>query len=57
MPPESRRPGGENSAAFRLVPTDGVLKRIAERARRAAGPFDFTSRNVFKMGLGKSGEQ
>ena len=30
--------GGETGAGFRLVPTDGVLKRIAEHARRAFGP-------------------
>lgn len=55
--PETGSPatGGENSVGFRLVPTDGVLKRIAERARGAAGPFDLASRNVFKMGLGNPG--
>ena len=29
--------GGETGAGFRLVPTDGVLKRIAKRARGASG--------------------
>ena len=52
----------ENSGGgpgFRLSATDGVLKRIAERARkvgRAAGPMetliDFADRRIFKMSLG-----
>lgn len=41
---------------FRLDPEDGVLKRIAERARkfpaRSATHFPLEHRSVFKMGLG-----
>ena len=47
---------GGSSAGFRLDPEDGVLKRIAERARKvpapSANPFALEHRNVFKMGLG-----
>ncbi|MCY4592276.1 MAG: AAA family ATPase [Alphaproteobacteria bacterium] len=45
-----------SSAGFRLHAEDGVLKRIAERARkvpaRSATPFTLDHRRVFKMGLG-----
>ena len=47
---------GEAGHGFRLVATDGVLKRIAERARKVAVPtgasFDFADRRIFKMSLG-----
>ena len=46
----------DGGPGFRLVATDGVLKRIADRARNAAGPtetpFDFAGRRIFKMSLG-----
>ena len=45
----------EDTAGFRLVPTDGVLKLVAQRARkgsRQADAFDFARRKIFKMGLG-----
>ena len=49
---------GEAGHGFRLVATDGVLKRIAERARKVAVPtdasFDFADRRIFKMSLGDS---
>ena len=52
----SAKEGGEAGTGFRLVATDGVLKRIAERARGAFGPtgksFDLSERRVFKMSLG-----
>ena len=35
---DSAKGDGEAGAGFRLIPTDGVLKRIAERARSASGP-------------------
>ena len=45
-----------SSAGFRLDPEDGVLKRIAERARKVSGSSvmhsDFGQNSVFKMGLG-----
>lgn len=45
-----------DSAGFRLDPRDGVLKRIAERARKVSGSSamysDLDQNNVFKMGLG-----
>ena len=48
----------EAGHGFRLVATDGVLKRIAERARKVAVPtgasFDFADRRIFKMRLGDS---
>ena len=48
--------GGEAGAGFRLVATEGVLKRTAERARSTSGPtgkpFDLSERQVFKMSLG-----
>ena len=47
---------GGGGPGFRLVATDGVIKRIAERARKVASPteifFDFDGRRIFKMGLG-----
>ena len=46
----------DNGAGFRLDSEDGVLKRIAERARKVPAPsvtpFVLEHRNVFKMGLG-----
>ena len=42
-------------SGFRLVPTDGVLKRIAERARNVSDQADdlnLAGRKIFKMGLG-----
>ena len=49
----SAEEGEEAGAGFRLVATDGVLKRIAERARGASGPTDdLSERQVFKMSLG-----
>ena len=41
--------GGEAGAGFRLVATDGVLKRIAKRARKLS---ELPRRQVFKMSLG-----
>lgn len=58
--PETRSEDDEDAptAGFRLVPVDGVLKRIAERARRrpalAGGVFDPSRRKVFKVSLGRS---
>ena len=47
---------GDGGPGFRLVATDGVIKRIAERARKVASPaetnFDLDGRRIFKMGLG-----
>ena len=47
---------GDGGPGFRLVATDGVIKRIANRARKVASPaeniFDFDGRRIFKMGLG-----
>ena len=47
---------GDGGPGFRLVATDGVIKRIAERARKVASPtetsFDFDGRRIFKMSLG-----
>ena len=52
---------GGGGPGFRLVATDGVIKRIAERARKVAGPtenfFDFDGRRIFKMGLGDPADQ
>ena len=52
---------GDGGLGFRLVATDGVVKRIAERARRVASPtetsFDFDGRRIFKMGLGNPAVQ
>ena len=52
---------GDGGPGFRLVATDGVIKRIAERARKVASPteifFDFDSRRIFKMGLGNPAVQ
>ena len=52
---------GDGGPGFRLVATKGVLKRIAERARKVAGPteapFDFDGRTVFKMSLGNPAVQ
>ena len=49
-------PAEEAGIGFCLVPTSGVLKRIAKRARDASGPigepFDLAGRQVFKMSLG-----
>ena len=51
----SAEEGEEAGAGFRLVATDGVLKRIAARARGASGPTDdLSKRQVFKMSLGDS---
>ena len=44
--------GEEASTGFCLVPTSGVLKRIAKRARKLS---DLSERKVFKMSLGDSG--
>ena len=45
-----------SGAGFRLEPEDGLLKRIAERARKVPAPATTLStlehRKVFKMGLG-----
>lgn len=47
-----------SSAGFRLQPVDGVLKRIADRARKlpstTAETFDPSGRKVFKVSLGRS---
>ena len=47
---------GEVGRGFRLVATEGVLKRIAERARKVAEEtdraFELADRRIFKMGLG-----
>ncbi|RBW57447.1 AAA family ATPase [Ruegeria sp. A3M17] len=47
-----------SSTGFRLQPVDGVLKRIAERARKLPSTtgeaFDPTGRKVFKVSLGRS---
>ena len=52
---------GDGGPGFRLVATDGVIKRIAERARKVASPaetfFDFDDRRIFKMGLGNPADQ
>ena len=52
---------GDGGSGFRLVATDGVIKRIAERARKVASPtealFDFDGRRIFKMGLGDPADQ
>ena len=52
---------GDGGPGFRLVATDGVIKRIAERARKVASPtetsFDFDDRRIFKMGLGNPAVQ
>ncbi len=49
-------PAEEAGIGFCLVPTSGVLKRIAKRARGASGPigepFNLAGRQVFKMSLG-----
>ena len=53
---------GEIGAGFRLVATDGVLKRIAKIAKGArsrevrTAPGDLTGRQVFKMALGNPEE-
>ena len=49
---EGLRPKPDGTG-FRLVATDGVLKRIAKRAKDPE-PFDFTGRQIFKMSLGKA---
>ena len=45
-----------SGSGFRLEPVDGVLKRIADRARKVPSPstnsLDLDQKNVFKMGLG-----
>ena len=47
---------GNPNVGFRLEPTDGALKRIAERARKTPEPtdkpFDLGECQIFKMGLG-----
>ena len=47
---------GAAGPGFRLVATEGVLKRIAERARKVAEvsgrAFELADRRIFKMGLG-----
>ena len=52
---------GDGGPGFRLVVTDGVIKRIAERARKLASPtetfFDLDDRRIFKMGLGNPADQ
>lgn len=55
--PDTKRTddGEKQNAGFRLVPTPGVLTRIAKRARKASRStqsFVLTGRQVFKMGLG-----
>jgi len=46
----------EAGSGFRLVATEGVLKRIAERARKVAEEtdrvFELADRRIFKMSLG-----
>lgn len=48
----------ETGPGFRLKPVDGVLKRIAERARKLPAStrqtFDPNGRRVFKVSLGRS---
>jgi len=48
----------ETGAGFRLQPIDGVLKRIADRARKLPASsneaFDPSNRQVFKVSLGRS---
>ena len=45
-----------SGSGFRLEPVDGVLKRIADRARKVPSPstntLDLAPKSVFKMGLG-----
>ena len=53
--PDTGRDEGDDGTGFRLVPTEGVLKRIARRARVPEATnisFDFAGRRIFKMGLG-----
>jgi hypothetical protein len=49
---------GEPAAGFRLQPVDGVLKRIANRARKlpstSGETFEPAGRKVFKVSLGRS---
>ena len=49
---------GETGPGFRLVPVDGVLKRIADRARKLPSSsnedFDPSGRKVWKVSLGRS---
>jgi AAA domain (dynein-related subfamily) len=57
--PDTGESDDENSGAgFRLQPVDGVLKRIADRARKLpaaqADTFDPSHRKVFKVSLGRS---
>ena len=60
-PTEGREEGrGENGAGFRLVATDGVIKRIAKRARSPVGiqvAIDFAECRFFKMTLGNPQER
>lgn len=54
--PQTGGEDGEDTAGFRLVPEDGVLKRMASRARSrpsAGADFDFAGRRVFKVSLGR----
>ncbi|PSL16049.1 AAA family ATPase [Shimia abyssi] len=48
----------QSASGFRLVPVDGVLKRIAQRARQQAyvqsEDCDFSGRKVFKVSIGES---
>ena len=48
---EGLRPKTKSNAGFRLVPTPGVLKRIADRARQTS--FSLARPQVFKMSLGR----
>ena len=48
---EGLRPETKSNAGFRLVPTPGVLKRIADLARRQTS-FSLARPQVFKMSLG-----
>jgi hypothetical protein len=51
---------GQTGPGFRLVPVDGVLKRIADRARKLPSisnePFDPSGRKVWKVSLGRSSD-
>ncbi len=57
-PDTSSGEDGEAVSGFRLVPVDGVLKRIADRAKKMPSGnhvnFDPAGRTVFKVSLGRS---
>ena len=53
--PDTGRDEEDDGTGFRLVATDGVLKRLARRARvpETTNTYsDFAGRRIFKMGLG-----